>query len=224
MRFPDERSWHSVTKIYLILKISEGELEALTLSTEAPCCTPLSMRPAGKSPTAQLSQLSPKRLLLRVRHFIPDGCAWCHRLFNCTCCWDGPLNSLTPDPMPVWHLAHRVRGHCCYRARPHAPTHGSWPDSSCLDGTAARQSSATKYQSFASTLSLSLEKFSTLAEINLNLNDHNGCINTMVTSLQEYCYFYITKNKYVSLFSLEGQFYLLILYLKCVEKQFWVRL
>lgn len=75
MRFPDERSWHSVTKIYLILKISEGELEALTLSTEAPCRTPLSMRPAGKSPTAQLSQLSPKRLLLRVRHFIPDGCA-----------------------------------------------------------------------------------------------------------------------------------------------------
>lgn len=41
----------------------------------------------------------------------------------------------------------------------------------------------------------------------------------MVTSLQEYCYFYITKNKYVSLFSLESQFYLLILHLKCVEKQ-----
>lgn len=32
----------------------------------------------------------------------------------------------------------------------------------------------------------------------------------MVTSLQEYCYFYITKNKYVGLFSLKGQFYLLI--------------
>lgn len=32
----------------------------------------------------------------------------------------------------------------------------------------------------------------------------------MVTSLQEYCYFHITKNKYVSLFSLKGQFYLLI--------------
>lgn len=40
----------------------------------------------------------------------------------------------------------------------------------------------------------------------------------MVISLQEYCYFYMTKNKYVSLFSLESQFYLLILHLKCVEK------
>lgn len=87
MRFPDERSWHSVTKIYLILKISE-ELEALILSTEAPCHTPFSTRPAGNSPAAPLSQRPSHAALLCVRHFIPDGCAWCHRLFNCTCCRD----------------------------------------------------------------------------------------------------------------------------------------
>lgn len=33
IKFPDERSWHSVTKIYFILKISEGKLEALIMST-----------------------------------------------------------------------------------------------------------------------------------------------------------------------------------------------
>lgn len=51
-----------------------------------------------------------------------------------------------------------------------------------------------------------LKKFSKFTETNPNLNDHNGHINAKVISLQEYCYFYITKNKYVSLFSLESQF------------------
>lgn len=107
MRFPDERSWHSVTKIYLILKISE-ELEALILSTEAPCHTPFSTRPAGNSPAAPLSQRPSHAALLCVRHFIPDGCAWCHRLFNCTCCRD-ILSTAWLLPPRLWHLA-RQRG------------------------------------------------------------------------------------------------------------------
>lgn len=44
------------------------------------------------------------------------------------------------------------------------------------------------------------KKFSRFAEINPDLNDRNRGLNAVVISLQEYCYFYITKNKYVSLF------------------------
>lgn len=109
MRFPDERSWHSVTKIYLILKISEGELGALILSTEAPCHTPFSTRPAGNSRSP--AQPVP----------VPRGSALCKALHSGWVCLmppavqlymllRHPLNSLAPDPTPMWHLAQQSAG------------------------------------------------------------------------------------------------------------------
>lgn len=67
IRFPDERSWHSVTKIYLILKISEGQLEALKYCLHRHHATcPLDYRyhlEAFSHITVQ-SVLAQKRLLL----------------------------------------------------------------------------------------------------------------------------------------------------------------
>lgn len=79
------KEFGTVSKIYFILKISEGKLEALRMSTEAPCYIfPLHSRyhlETFSYFTVQSVQVQ-KRLLRYLRHFILKGYALCHSLFN----------------------------------------------------------------------------------------------------------------------------------------------
>lgn len=78
------KEFGTVSKIYFILKISEGKLEALRMSTEAPCYISLHSRyhlETFSYFTVQSVQVQ-KRLLRYLRHFILKGYALCHSLFN----------------------------------------------------------------------------------------------------------------------------------------------
>lgn len=118
MRFPDERSWHSVTKIYLVLKISEGELEALILSTEAPCHRLSSTRPVGNLPAAQLSQRQPHAAAALCKALHSRGVCLMLPAVQLYMLLRHPLNSLAPDPMPVWYLTQQSAGLLLLPCRP----------------------------------------------------------------------------------------------------------
>lgn len=79
------KEFGTVSKIYFILKISEGKLEALRMSTEAPCYVFLlhsRVRLETFSSFTVQSVLVQKRLLRFLRHFILKGYALRHSRFN----------------------------------------------------------------------------------------------------------------------------------------------